>query len=191
MISRLGACRAHGKIIFRLVQKIWIFFASWFSVCGNYWRRKYLRCFLNHRFWENSDVSRILCSFRKSVGKSLINFASVQITVKLNLFRSILCFPKYFSNHYTCNMSKMLVLKNLMIFRQFKFYVWLKYSRSMCFLRPWFKFTSFSRFCQNVRSILRDNYDLIDILRNAQNTICARIELFQKREPSSFHMCLS
>ena len=54
-------------------------------------------------------------------------------------------------------------------------------------------FTSFSRFCQNVRSIFRDAHNIFDIVEQDQDAFCAgrRVFFFEKHEPSSLYMFLS
>lgn len=69
-----------------------------FYMCGalieNVRDYKYLGCMLNSRLSEKSELSRIQSSFNNSVGMFLRKFYSVDIRVKLTLFRS-LCLSFY------------------------------------------------------------------------------------------------
>ena len=102
--------------------------------------------------------------------------------------KRLLGFPKYFSNHYTCNFLEMLVFKHFRNYRAAKFIKWLEVSDSPCII--WHKvfLTKFSAYGGYLRDVFRRNYDIIDVPDNDLDAIYSRLKYVQSREPSSSYM---
>ena len=102
--------------------------------------------------------------------------------------KRLIGFPKYFSNHYTCNALNMLTFQHLMNYRLFRYYKWLSETKSPCFIAHKCALVHFSVLSQKVRRIFSSSYGVCNLLENDTDAIAARIGYVQLREPSSLYM---
>ena len=105
--------------------------------------------------------------------------------------KKILGFPKFYSNHFTCDIFNAFTLENFIntkciIF----FFIWL--SRNNCSSFNPFKhyFLTNSHFKRNIERICIEKYNISNVLSNDLDAINAIIKYVQDRERTVYLICL-
>ena len=99
--------------------------------------------------------------------------------------KKILGFPKFYSNHFTCNILNALTFENFINAKCIKFFIWL--SRNNCSsIKPFIHyFLTNSHLKRNIGRICIVKYNISNVLSNDLDAINARIKYVQDREPNS------
>ena len=99
--------------------------------------------------------------------------------------KKILGFPKFYSNHFTCDILNTFTFENFIKAKCIKFFMWL--SRNNCSSINPFKyyFLTNSHFKRNIECIYIEKYNISNVLSNDLDEINARIKYVQDREPNS------
>ena len=102
--------------------------------------------------------------------------------------KRLLGFPKYESNHYTCEVLHKLTFNHFLNFKALKFLFWMNSYSSPCFNILKVYFIKFSYFKNFISEIFYKIYDIPFILDNDIQAIYSRITFIQQREPSSWNV---
>lgn len=104
--------------------------------------------------------------------------------------KKILGIPRYFSNHYACEILNMMTFEHFVNFKILKFYFLLNKCNSPCFTQLKIYFMRMSNFREEVEEMAYLKYNLRDILGNDFDAIVSRIYFVQRNEPTSWFLGL-
>ena len=99
--------------------------------------------------------------------------------------KKIFGFPKFYSNHFTCDILNAFTFENFINAKCIKFFIWLSHNdcSSLNPLKHYF-LTNF-HFKRNIERICIEKYHIPNVPSNDLDAINARIKYVQDREPNS------
>ena len=117
--------------------------------------------------------------------KSRVALKNIGVSYHLALKKLAGC-PKYYSNHYTCNLLHSFTFEHWLNFQVLQFYISLIGRDSSCFLGLGRFLRSSSMLRSNLDKIYFDKYQINDVLENDIDAIISRIFYVQDHEDSSW-----
>ena len=115
------------------------------------------------------------------------NFKDLSIAYH-SAFKKMFSFPKFYSNHFTCNVLNAFTFEHFINFKCIRFLFWLYKNDRPCFTLHKFYFSNMSLYRQKIDKVVREKYNMSNILENDIDGIVSRISFIQHREP--FSMCI-
>lgn len=114
------------------------------------------------------------------------NFKNLAISYHCSL-KKILNLPKFYSNHFVCDIFNTLTFHHFINKSCCQFLFWLNRCYSPCFSVHRFYFLNSSLYWKKISALMKNNYDIDNVLENDFDAILSRIQYVQNRENRSYY----
>ena len=136
-------------------------------------------------------LKNTVCEFKFTSWSKKIVLIIVRHSLYECSFEKKLNVPRYFSNHYVCDILSLFTYEHFINIKLTRFMLWIKYSKSDSFFRYKYYFLYDSIFMTHLALLWQSKYNVPDVLSNDIDALVSRIDLIQNRESSSMYIPLN